>query len=207
MAKRSKGRIASWNRDKGFGFITPVSGSNQVFVHISAFANRACRPEIGDIVTYGMSADKQGRPCAVDATLLGDKLKPKKRRDSKVFGILFAILFMVVVGMSAASGRIPVEIAAAYLVLSLITYVLYALDKSAARRGAWRTNESTLQLLAMAGGWPGGLIAQKLLHHKSRKASFQWVFWVTVISNCLALVWLHTADGLAFVSQLSLTFF
>lgn len=207
MSKRSKGKIASWNDDKGFGFITPSSGSNQVFIHISAFANRARRPEIGEAVSYGMSTDKQGRPCAVNAALPGDKHKPRKRRESRVPGILFATLFIAVVGMSAASGRIPIEVAAIYLALSLVTFVLYARDKSAARRGAWRTSESTLQLLGLAGGWPGGLIAQNLLRHKSRKASFQWGFWITVILNSMALAWLHTADGLALISQLNLTFY
>lgn len=207
MSKRSKGKIASWNDDKGFGFITPSSGSNQVFVHISEFANRARRPEIGEAVTYGMSTDRQGRPCAVNATLPGDRHKPRKPRESRVPGTLFAMLFVAAVVMSAASGQIPAEVAAIYLALSLVTFVLYARDKSAARRGAWRTSESTLQLLGLAGGWPGGLIAQNLLRHKSRKASFQWGFWVTVILNCLALAWLHTADGLAFVSQLDLTIY
>ena len=37
MALRVKGRISEWNDDKGYGFITPMSGGNRVFVHISAF--------------------------------------------------------------------------------------------------------------------------------------------------------------------------
>lgn len=204
MSKRSKGLIASWNDDKGFGFITPHSGGNRIFVHISAFANRGRRPEVGEAVSYGMSTDKQGRPCAVNATLPGDKQQSRRRRKSTAPGIVFALLFAGVVCTSVAFGPIPAEIAAAYLALSLVTFVLYALDKSAARRGAWRTKESTLQLFGLAGGWPGALIAQNTFRHKSRKASFQSVFWATVALNCAAFAWLHTDDGLTFASQLNL---
>lgn len=41
---RIKGKIASWHDDKGYGFVAPVSGGEQVFVHIKAFSNRNRRP-------------------------------------------------------------------------------------------------------------------------------------------------------------------
>ena len=91
---RSKGRITTWNDEKGFGFITPLAGGKQVFIHIKAFSNRNRRPETNDVVTFALSKDKQGRPCAADATLAGDKLKPKvaKRRNGPA--ILLALLFL-----------------------------------------------------------------------------------------------------------------
>jgi len=45
------------------------------------------------------------------------------------------------------------------------------------------------------GGWPGALVAQQKLKHKSQKASFRNVFRVTVLINCAAVAWLHTAEG------------
>lgn len=77
----------------------------------------------------------------------------------------------------------------ALMVLSLLTFIIYALDKSAAKNGAWRAEESTLHLLSLAGGWPGALIAQQKLRHKSKKQSFRSVFWVTVLLNCGAFAW------------------
>lgn len=86
--------------------------------------------------------------------------------------------------------RLPSEVVVAYVVMSSLAVVLYAVDKSAARRGGWRTQESTLHAVALLGGWPGALLAQDLFHHKVSKAPFQSVFWVTVVVNCGALVWL-----------------
>ena len=60
-----------------------------------------------------------------------------------------------------------------------------SIDKSAALSGRLRTSEDTLLVVGLLGGWPGALIAQKLLRHKSRKGSFQLLFWGTVALNCL----------------------
>lgn len=79
-----------------------------------------------------------------------------------------------------------------YLVVSVATFTAYARDKSAARRCTWRTSERTLHLLALAGGWPGALLAQQWLRHKSSKTEFRAVFWVTVVLNVgafMALSW------------------
>lgn len=80
-----------------------------------------------------------------------------------------------------------------YGVLSLALFFMYGLDKAAARRGRRRTPEVTLHLVSLAGGWPGALIAQRVFHHKTRKAQFQVVFWGTVVANSLALAWLWVA--------------
>ena len=72
--------------------------------------------------------------------------------------------------------------------LSGLTFLADALDKSAARRGAWRTPERTLHLLALAGGWPGAWLAQRLLRHKSAKPAFRSVFRATVVLNVAGLI-------------------
>jgi uncharacterized membrane protein YsdA (DUF1294 family) len=75
-----------------------------------------------------------------------------------------------------------------YLFASVAAVLAYRADKSAAENNRWRVKESTLHLLALAGGWPGAFIAQKLLRHKSRKGSFQAVFIITVVLNCVGLM-------------------
>lgn len=114
---------------------------------------------------------------------------------NRTFALALATAFLAFVAVSTIAGRLPIAVLGLYLVSSLITYVIYATDKSAAKRGRWRTKESTLHLLGLAGGWPGALVAQYRLRHKSRKLSFRVVFLVTVILNCGALGWLFTAQG------------
>jgi uncharacterized membrane protein YsdA (DUF1294 family) len=76
-----------------------------------------------------------------------------------------------------------------YIVASVAALVAYRVDKTSAENGTWRTRESTLHLLALAGGWPGALLAQRIFHHKTRKRSFRLVFFATIVLN-VALVWL-----------------
>jgi uncharacterized membrane protein YsdA (DUF1294 family) len=72
-----------------------------------------------------------------------------------------------------------------YVVMSSITFALYAEDKSRAKQGKWRIPENTLHLCELAGGWIGGFIAQRKLRHKSIKGSYQAVFWAIVIIHLL----------------------
>ena len=195
LSVRTKGKITTWNDDKGFGFITPFDGGDRVFIHITALGNRNRRPALNDVVTYSLSKDKQGRTCAANATLAGDKLVKKAPKTSSKGTILFAVLFLAGVGLSALLGHLPGAVTIAYLVMSLITFLAYAIDKQAARAGRWRTGESTLLLLGLAGGWPGALIAQQNLRHKSKKASFRAALWLTVVLNGAVFAWLHTETG------------
>ena len=192
---RTQGRITHWNTDKGYGFITPGTGAKQVFVHISAFRNRGESPAINQLVEFALSTDKQGRPCAVRVTRAGERLPGEIKRNDRYFYIAGAGLFLLLVAASVAVGRLPPEILLLYLGASLVTFFMYFWDKSAARTGAWRTQESTLHLLSLLGGWPGALIAQQTLRHKSRKASFRAVFWLTVLVNCGLFIWLFTPSG------------
>lgn len=198
----TKGKVTSWNDEKGFGFVEPCTGGKKVFLHIKALRRRGRRPEIGQLVTYTLSTDKQGRPCAAQAVLAGDRLPPRTKPQRSSLAIIIAAIFFTVVGMSVFTAKIHPLILALYCVASLLTFFIYAMDKSAARKGAWRTQESTLHLFALIGGWPGALIAQQKLRHKSKKLSFRVVFWATVCLNCGAFAWLFTPTGSATVQAL-----
>ena len=192
---RTKGKITHWNEEKGYDFITPSTGAKQVFVNISAFRNRSEPPTIDQLVEFALSTDKQGRPCAVRVTRAGERLPGEIKRNDRYLYVVDAGLFLLLVAASAAVGRLPPEILLLYMGASLVTYFMYFWDKSAARTDAWRTQEITLHLLSLLGGWPGALIAQQTLRHKSRKASFRAVFWLTVLVNCGLFIWLFTPSG------------
>ncbi len=111
------------------------------------------------------------------------------RHNTRVFAISAAVLFLASLCIAVARGSLPLAVPIVYGAASAVAVIVYAADKSAARRDEWRTPERTLHLLALAGGWPGALVAQTLFRHKTRKLSFRLVFWITVAANCGALVW------------------
>lgn len=195
MKHKKEGRITSWNDARGFGFIEPLAGGDRLFVHIKAFANGGRRPVLDDIVSYSISADDRGRPCAVNASIAGVKRTSDKRRMKGLPSGALALGFLLLLAAAVAASALPATVLSLYLAASGATYLVYAFDKSAARKGAWRISENTLHLLALAGGWPGALVAQSRLRHKSKKQSFQIVFWATVALNCGALAWLFTPEG------------
>lgn len=82
----------------------------------------------------------------------------------------------------------PAWVHVLYVATSLITFVVYAVDKRAAAMGRRRVSENSLHLLAFAGGWPGAIIAQQMLRHKTAKRSFRRVFWLTVATNVIGFV-------------------
>ncbi len=104
---RTKGKISSWNDEKGFGFFTPFHGGKRVFVHIRAFSNRNRRPEIDHVVTYDLSTDNQDRLCAVEATLAGDRLPQDMQRKYGSLPVIIAAVFLVIVGIAVLASRIP----------------------------------------------------------------------------------------------------
>ena len=63
-----------------------------------------------------------------------------------------------------------------YLVMSVIAFAVYSIDKRRAVRGEWRVSEATLHALEMLGGWPGAWIAQQALRHKNQKRRYMTIF-------------------------------
>ena len=59
-----------------------------------------------------------------------------------------------------------------FLLLNLVSFLLFGLDKWKAKHGRWRIPESTLLLSAALGGSTGAFLGMKMFHHKTRKAKF-----------------------------------
>ena len=201
---RQKGKITSWNAERGFGFITPVGGGERVFIHITAITDRRTPPAEGDMVTYNLAFDDRRRPRAVSVRpSLG--IRPEGRRARAAapnsFPLLITTVFVLVVIAATVVGRLPPVVIAPYVLFSIFTFLVYWFDKAAARRGLWRTKESSLLVLGLVGGWPGAVVAQRVLRHKNRKESFQLAFWATVVMNAFALGWLLTDAGSRFLDE------
>ena len=194
---RYQGRITDWKDDKGFGFVTPNGGGPMVFVHVKSFANRKRRPVGGELVTYALATDARGKPRGENVAFVGERpySPPTTVPGPGVRALTFAAVFLALVTGAVAAGRLPFVVLIAYLVASGVAYFMYAFDKSASLRGERRTPESTLHLFSLVGGWPGAMLAQRRLRHKTQKQSFQVTYWATVALNCAALGWLLLPGG------------
>lgn len=188
---RHWGKISRWDDERGFGFITSHKGGASVFFHISSLQRSDRRPSMNEPVSYTLALDSQGRPQANDVrfVLSSSSAWPMRQlaRPGVAVRIAFAMLFLFVVAALAAVEWLEMSWLVLYYGASLITYSCYSRDKTAAQNNRRRTPESTLHLMSLVGGWPGALIAQALLRHKTRKPSFLVGYWSTVIINCIAL--------------------
>ena len=191
---RSQGTVTDWDDQKGFGFITPADGGRRVFVHISALP-RGRRPALGDVLSYTEARDARNRLRATEVRPAGGASRPAGR-PGLARAVVGGSAFLALVLLLALVDRVPLVVPAVYVVLSLMSFGLYASDKAAAQRGARRVPESTLHLLDVLGGWPGGLVARHAVRHKTRKQPFRTVFWGTVLANVAGLAWLVLTPAL-----------
>lgn len=196
---RFAGRITDWNDEKGFGFVVPNGGGERAFVHVNEFQRGSRRPVAGDLISYLAGKDSRGRLQARAIRHAGQKVEPR-RPSGRLPRAAIGLAALAVICGAAAIGRIPMLLAGTYLVLSVVSYLMYLSDKAAAGRGSRRTPENSLHLVDFLGGWPGALVAQQQFRHKTIKQPFQSAFWTTVILNLVAAWWLvssGTAAGLA----------
>ena len=180
---KTKGIITSWNDDKGFGFITSKK-HEKIFVHIKSFQHIKNRPKLNQKVLFLLEKDEKGRFNA-------SNVKIKKLN----FSIILAFTFFTLLSLSVFIFSLPTWLLSFYSIASLTTFLVYWWDKHKAKNGKWRTPENTLHILSLIGGWPGALIAQQSLRHKSTKKSFRIVFWLTSIINFTVLFLVFTPLG------------
>ncbi|BCX68415.1 DUF1294 domain-containing protein [Pseudomonas izuensis] len=104
-------------------------------------------------------------------------------RNLRLKWLVFAILCALPLfgSMSMWLRGVSLIPLAAYGIVSVAAFLLYWSDKRKARADRWRTPENVLHALEFAGGWPGALLAQQVFRHKTRKVSFQLVFWLIVL--------------------------
>ena len=111
------------------------------------------------------------------------------------------LIFLSLVGVAVFIDKSPIITLWVYLAASIFTFFLYLKDKSSAKKGKWRTPEQTLHVYSFLCGWPGALLAQQWLRHKSQKRSFRTIFWITVVLNLAVLIWLHTTHARELINK------
>jgi uncharacterized membrane protein YsdA (DUF1294 family)/cold shock CspA family protein len=194
---RFDGTIKSWNDERGYGFIEPRLGGQDIFVHIKSLPAGTGRPTVGLWVSFEVETNTDGKKRAKSVQFAPQSKAMKARRSeapapwtpARTLALPgFAILYWYV----ATRWSFRPQVALAYAGVSAVAFVAYAIDKSAAVHGRWRTPESTLHLLGLACGWPGALLAQQVLRHKTSKPSFVAAYWATVVANVGGFVAAHS---------------
>ncbi|MGL5335301.1 MAG: DUF1294 domain-containing protein [Enterovibrio sp.] len=179
-----KGKVVEWNDSKGYGFIVEPRGKKKVFFHISRVQGASRRPKVGSKVEFALKKDEKGRYSATHVTILGFSVIPPT--------ILFSVLYFVLASAAVFLFDGQKLLIAVYVVMSIATYQMYAIDKKTSQDGKWRIPENTLHIFSLFGGWLGALFAQNQLHHKSRKQPFKLILWVTIFANIAAFIWTFT---------------
>lgn len=194
---RFDGTLSSWNDERGFGFIEPLQGCQEIFVHIKSFPPGTGRPVAGLLLSFEVELGPKGKKRAKSVEFIRERRPARSSRAEAPAAwtlprLLVLPAFVAVYVVVAFRWPVSHWIAAIYLLASLAAFVAYAIDKSAARGGRWRTPEATLHCFGIACGWPGALLAQQFLRHKSSKRSFVAGFWATVAVNIGAFVIVHS---------------
>ena len=189
----STGRIVSWDREKGFGYLE--AEGKRVFLHYRDFAERHKVPEVGDTVSFIFGTDQKGRPCAVRAVqnrlVAIDPFSPHARGRVSLASLLFLIALLVtptLAGLGLTQGNDFWLWVGWWIVASGLTYWTYSSDKRRAQDKEWRMSEKSLHFWELIGGWPGAFVAQRRLRHKNSKLSYQFVFWLIVGAHQFAAV-------------------
>lgn len=186
--KRLEGTLESWNDDRGYGFIVLPRGGKSVFAHIRSFEGLTYRPRVGEVFSFNLRVLDDGRMRAEHTRLVAVATVPHSRSAAgPIVGALVILIFITEFIVLSLLWTLPLWVAAIYGGISLACFLLYAEDKSKAQKGHWRVAESSMQIISLIGGWPGAIVAQQLLRHKTRKRGFQFVFWTAVVLNMVAL--------------------
>lgn len=204
---RFEGTLTRWEDERGFGYLESTQGGEPIWVHVRAISGLQGRPRVGQRFSFEVELGQQGKMRAVRVMPVHDP-RPSRhpgrfRQDGPAaYGTatLFVLPAFAVLALCVAVwGRPPGWLGWLYASASFAAFVRYAADKSAAARGDWRVAEQHLHLVSLVGGWPGALLAQQVLRHKTVKASFRSTFWGTVVVNVAAFVgasvWLARQAG------------
>lgn len=186
------GEIVHWNDAKGYGFIRMSKEQPNIFFHISNYAYHHRRPKKGETVAFLLNQNNHLKPTASRVVVQGhedtlyqsdahDQHTTKPYLAEAVIYTFLDILFYTIL----ASISIPIALAS--LIISVLTFMLYSLDKHASLKNSQRVPEASLHIAALLGGWPGALIARPLLRHKTSKNRFIIFFWLSVIINFFSL--------------------
>jgi uncharacterized membrane protein YsdA (DUF1294 family) len=75
------------------------------------------------------------------------------------------------------------------IVITIVTFLVYGIDKWKAKQGSWRISEASLLILAVIGGSIGALLGMKVWHHKTMHKKFKYGLPLILLAQ-IALIYL-----------------
>ncbi len=176
-----EGFVVKFDEERGFGFIRSKAASEDIFVHI-----REIRGQQNLVPGQNVSFNTKQTDRGVTAM----KVIPVKKRTSPYY-LYGSIALFIVATIAFLLIYKGLHFIPSYLIaINLTTFLFYGYDKLIAGKTFFlRVPEWILHSLAIFGGSPTGLIAQKLFHHKTIKRSFQLVYWLIVIVQLAIIGW------------------
>jgi uncharacterized membrane protein YsdA (DUF1294 family) len=78
-----------------------------------------------------------------------------------------------------------------FLTINLLTFIFYFYDKVISSSKMMRLPEIIFHWLTFLGGSPSAFLAQKVFHHKTRKTSFQIIFWLIVLVQIVLVIFVY----------------
>jgi len=154
---RFEGRLKSWNTERGFGFIEPVDGGQDTFLHVSAVPTSLRPPKVGQQFTFEVTLSRDGKKRAAN---VGVAVAPRSRHAPRVAtpakwspaSALAIPLFLAIYVAVAATRGVSIWFAIAYVGFSVVAVLAYALDRSAAVAGCvLRSNPCCFSALSAGG--------------------------------------------------------
>ena len=70
------------------------------------------------------------------------------------------------------------------IVITIVTFLVYGIDKWKAKQGSWRISEASLLILAVIGGSIGALFGMKVWHHKTMHKKFKYGLPLIALNTC-----------------------
>jgi len=75
------------------------------------------------------------------------------------------------------------------IVINIVTFLVYGIDKWKAKQGCWRISEATLLMFAVTGGSIGALLGMKVWRHKTQHKKFKYGLPLILLAQ-IALIYL-----------------
>jgi len=178
-----QGVVIYYNREKAYGFIDSDEHEKNIFVHFSKIKNAKELSE-GQKVEFQVKETEKGLSAV--HVIAG----AKQTSPYALFGLISIIIVASLFGL-LYFYHISTPIIGYIIAINITTFLLYGYDKMIASTDKLRVPEYNLHALALLGGSPAGLSAQKFFRHKTLKGSFQLIYWFIVLGQIGLIYWLY----------------